>query len=207
MASTKPEDDEHDRVRLLFVCTANRIRSPFAAALATRLAVEHALPLEVGSAGLTSDDEPAAESMIRAAKPFDVDLSTHRSRVVTAEWIEWADLVVTMTGRHVLAIVTLDTAARPKTLTLCEWAAAVRVDAPAPEWAAATATAPVSAGPAWTPRAVERWAGRVTDRPVDALVSRSGDIADPVGRSQRQFRHTAREIDRLLRTCLAVEPG
>ena len=31
--------------------------------------------------------------------------------------------------------------------------------------------------------------------------------ADPVGRSARQFRHTAQEIDRLLRECLGVGPA
>jgi len=191
-------------VRVLFVCTANRIRSPFAAALATRLAAEHGLPVEIGSAGLTSDDEPAAESMIRAAQPFDVDLSTHRNRVLTTDLIDWADLIVTMTGRHVLAVVTLDTGARTRTLTLGEWAAAVRVDGPAPEWAASGTAVAI---PPWTPDAISRWARRVTDRPVDALLSRSSDIADPVGRSARQFRHTAQEIDRLLRECLGVGPA
>lgn len=191
-------------VRLLFVCTANRIRSPFAAALATRLASEHSLPVEIGSAGLTSDGEPAAESMIHAATPFGVDLSTHRSQLVTVEMLSWADLVVTMTGRHVLAIVTMDTGARTRTLTLGEWAAAVHIDDPAPEWAATSSS---SATPAWTPDVIARWAQLVTDRPVDALLSRSTDVADPVGRSDRQFRRTAQEIDRLLRECMGVGPA
>ena len=193
-------------VRILFVCTANRIRSPFAAALTTKLAAEHGLTIDVSSAGLTGDDEPAAESMVRTAKAFDVDLSAHRSRSVTAAVLEWADLVVTMTGRHVLSIVTIDTAARSRTLTLGEWAAAVRVDGPAPEWAATTksATSRTLVVPAWTPQAIGGWARRVTDRPVDALLSRSTDVADPVGRSQRQFRHTAQEIDRLLRDGLGI---
>jgi len=191
-------------VRLLFVCTANRIRSPFAAALATKLAAEHSLPVEIGSAGLTSDGEPAAESMIHAATPFGVDLSTHRSQLVTVEMLSWADLVVTMTGRHVLAIVTMDTGARTRTLTLGEWAAAVHIDDPAPEWAATSSS---SATPAWTPDVIARWAQLVTDRPVDALLSRSTDVADPVGRSDRQFRRTAQEIDRLLRECMGVGPA
>jgi protein-tyrosine phosphatase len=240
---------DNRNVRVLFICTANRIRSPFAEAVATRLVDEHRLPVDISSAGVTSAGEEAAESMVHAASKFNLDLSGHRSRLVSSDMIEESDLIVTMTGRHILTLMNLNPAARTNAVTLREWAAAVQVDdtpadlAAAPEWAArssaaTTAGVPASpgaaavpsvagvsgvvgvpvpagvadsssgaAGPAWTPNAVRLFAQRLTDRPVDVLLSSRNDIADPIGRSQRQFRNTAREIDRLIRVCFGVGPS
>ena len=58
---------DNRNVRVLFICTANRIRSPFAEAVATRLVDEHRLPVDISSAGVTSAGEEAAESMVHAA--------------------------------------------------------------------------------------------------------------------------------------------
>ena len=52
--------------------------------------------------------EPAVEQMVRAATRHGVDLSPHVSSQVTAPMLEASDLVVTMTGRHVLGLIEID---------------------------------------------------------------------------------------------------
>ncbi len=51
---------------MLFVCTADRLRSPFAAAVTRRRAGELGLQLHVEATGLLgSDDDPALEQIER----------------------------------------------------------------------------------------------------------------------------------------------
>jgi len=186
MASTVPAEDD---VRVLFVCTANRIRSPFAAAVAARLAAEHALTITVGSAGSMEPDQPAEDEMQRVARSMGFDLSAHRSRTTDDRLLQRSDLIVTMTGRHVLEVVERHPSLRHRTLTLKEWAAWVQAEQPVPEW---------------TAEGVRDWAAAATDRPFDRLVSGGDDIADPVGRTRRQYRRTAELIRDLVGVGLDV---
>ncbi len=110
-------------VQVLFVCTANRARSPFAAAVTERRVIEQALPVEVLSAGLQAfEGEPAIEPMERQASKFDTDLTDHLSTPVTAELLERTDLVFTMTGRQIVGLVDAFPTDRSRTITLREWA-------------------------------------------------------------------------------------
>jgi protein-tyrosine-phosphatase len=91
---------------ILFVCTGNTCRSPMAAALA-RYEIEcRGWPhIRVASAGVSArGGGPASPAAIRALGELNLDLTDHRSRPLTADLIEWADLILSMSPSH-LAIV------------------------------------------------------------------------------------------------------
>lgn len=165
-------------VSVLFVCTANRIRSPFAAAVARRTAAEEGLGLRIESAGLDPGGIPAMDRMVEVASGYGVDLSDHMSREVTDELIDATDLVVAMTGSHVIDLAGTFPEAQARTVTLREAASAVTT----------------IGAPEWEPNAVRRWAAKVTQRPLATLLGGEVDIADPVGRSRRVHKRTAAEI-------------
>ncbi len=187
-------DSHHGRdvtdgaVLVLFVCTANRVRSPFAAAVARRRVAEMGLPLVVGSAGLLgSDHDPAFEQIERQARRYGTDLSEHRSTALTVDMLEASDLVVTMTGRQIIGLVNLSPTAQRKAVTLREWAAR------------STAGDPITT---WTRPAVSQWLTDAVNRPVDTLFSGTVDVVDPTTRWPHRFGRTAAEIDRLVGICL-----
>ncbi|MEX1259075.1 MAG: low molecular weight protein arginine phosphatase [Gemmatimonadota bacterium] len=92
--------------RLLFVCTGNTCRSPLAEALTQRALVRLGWrQVEVRSAGvLATVGAPASEGSLRAGARHGLDLSTHRSVQVTEELVAWADLILTMSASHLLAV-------------------------------------------------------------------------------------------------------
>src|SRR5690606_22592899 len=94
---------------VLFVCTANRFRSPLAATLFLRAVadeeVERASPWNIGkasdwragSAGTwTVDGEPALPVVVDAATQLGIDLSGHRSVQVSDRLLADHDLILTM---------------------------------------------------------------------------------------------------------------
>ena len=84
---------------ILFVCTANRFRSPLAALYFAREVVRHNddQDFEVSSAGVwTRDGLPATEDVIDFAEQFDLNLSFHKSRVVSKDILSSADLILVM---------------------------------------------------------------------------------------------------------------
>lgn len=94
---------------VLFVCTANRFRSPLAATLFLRAVadeeIERASPWNIGkasdwragSAGTwTVDGEAALPVVVDAATQLDIDLSGHRSVQVNDRLLADYDLILTM---------------------------------------------------------------------------------------------------------------
>jgi len=79
---------------LLAMCHGNICRSPLAAALLARELA--ALRVEVQSAGLLGFNRPAPAEAIAAAERHQVNLSDHRSRLVTVDLVRAADLIVVM---------------------------------------------------------------------------------------------------------------
>jgi protein-tyrosine phosphatase len=84
---------------VLFVCTANRFRSPIAAACfqkELKLRNLHAV-WRVGSAGTwAADGMTAMPDAIRSASRMGLDLSGHTSQVITSQLMSAADLVIVM---------------------------------------------------------------------------------------------------------------
>lgn len=174
-------------VRLLFTCTANRVRSPFAEYAARARLAQLGLPAEIRSAGLLDDDLPPIDEMVDAARRRGYDLTPHRSVSVICDDLEQADLVVPMTGRHVIELVERCPHARAKVLTLREWAAATEQGRGLVEW---------------RPDAVRDWAaGEVASRQVDRLLAGDFDISDPIGGPRRHYRRAAELIDDALAVC------
>lgn len=86
--------------RIVVVCYANICRSPYLAALLRR-----ALPdVDVSSAGFTGLGHRVPEHSKTVATQHGIDLSAHRSRLLTGEILLDTDLVVVMDDRQARAI-------------------------------------------------------------------------------------------------------
>lgn len=100
--------------QVLFVCTANRCRSPMAAALCKKLLAER-LECRVGdlprlgylvdSAGTAGiPDASATEKAIETMKARRCDISQHRAKALTPDMVDRADVVIVMTRQHLESI-------------------------------------------------------------------------------------------------------
>lgn len=109
--------------KILFVCTGNTCRSSMAEALLKHYAKEHPeLKLQVNSAGTSAfGNQPASSNAILAVRELGVDLSAHRSKAVTAELMNEADLVLAMTNSHKQQLLRFMPQAAGKVFTLAEY--------------------------------------------------------------------------------------
>jgi len=93
-------------MRVLFVCTANICRSPLAAALFAKAAHDYrAEGALAASAGFLEGGRPAHDSVIRILDGKGIDVSRKRSRKLSSELVERADLILTMTSEHARGVV------------------------------------------------------------------------------------------------------
>ena len=84
---------------ILFVCTANRYRSPIAEACFKDELIKRGQEQgwDVLSAGTwTMDGLPAMPDAILEAREFGLDIQGHRSQAVTADMLQRADLILVM---------------------------------------------------------------------------------------------------------------
>lgn len=90
---------------ILVVCTANICRSPLVEALLKRELAARNLPWSVSSAGTWAEFTRGAAhySQVEAEKRG-LDLTGHQARMITAEMLEEATLVLCMTRNHVEAL-------------------------------------------------------------------------------------------------------
>lgn len=94
---------------VLFVCTANRFRSPLAAAFLTKSLTDMGVAnaWRVGSAGTwATPGQPALLPVSQAALAFGIDLSGHRSTRVSRKVLAAYDLILVMQAGHREALVT-----------------------------------------------------------------------------------------------------
>ena len=103
---------------ILFVCSGNTCRSPMAEALLNaRAGLFPAWRAE--SAGLAATPgTPASFGAISVLREWNLDLSAHRSRPLTAALVRRADLVIGLSSAHSAAILKRFPKAEPKTLSL-----------------------------------------------------------------------------------------
>jgi len=102
-----PRTDEKSPRTILLVCTGNLCRSPMAAALLRRYLDEDDARRDwrVLSAGLWAEEgEPASTGAVMAMAERGIDLTGHRSRRLTRQMVEEADLILGMTPSHVEAM-------------------------------------------------------------------------------------------------------
>jgi protein-tyrosine phosphatase len=170
--------------QVLFVCTANIVRSPIAAALLEQRLEEMAPDVEVVSAGLRETDAAMDDGALLALDRHGVDLRRHSSRSLDASMVDDASLVVGLEREHVREAVLLDPSSWPRTFTLKE---IVRRGE--------------SAGPRRPGESIPEWIARVHgDRTQRDLLGadRIDDVADPFGGPPGGYEDTAEEIDDLV---------
>lgn len=109
-------------MNILLVCSGNTCRSPLAAAiLADKLtATPDVGPAVVQSAGIAAwDGTPASEGSYLVAIERGLDLSGHRARMLTADQVRDADLILTMGEAHARRVAELG--GEQKVFTLAEY--------------------------------------------------------------------------------------
>jgi len=145
---------------------------------------ERSAPARVVSAGLTADGVPAAESAAEVAADLGLDISAHRSRVLTAPMIESSDLVIGLAREHVRETVLLVPEAFGRAFTLKEL---VR------RGTALGARRPGEPLEAWLSRA---HAGRTTM--LHLGTSPHDDVEDPIGRRPKVYERVGGELQVLV---------
>lgn len=91
-------------MRRLVVCTGNTCRSPMAKAIVE--AYQHEGD-EVQSAGLSVTGAAASVLAVMAMREIGIDLSFHKSQLITAEMVAWADEIGVMSPSHKVAVTSL----------------------------------------------------------------------------------------------------
>lgn len=182
-ASDRQADSGSQTVRVSFICTANRARSPFAAALLRRHSA--GLPVVVDSFGtLEQRGAPALPQAIRTARSFGIDLIEHRARLLGTGQLAGSDLVIGFEPFHVAHAVVTGGVPRSRAFLLAELARAL-------DDSSVQALRDVSELCALVARVeAVRTAGHWL--PVS--------IPDPVGGSDRRFLETYEEIERIIAT-------
>ncbi len=103
-------------MRVLFVCSGNICRSPFAEVLARDLTDRS--DLELASAGtIALNGNPASAAGIAIAAQLGVDLAPHRATHLTSDVVAAADIVYGMEAEHVAAVLALDPGANVNLLS------------------------------------------------------------------------------------------
>ena len=83
---------------IIFICNANRCRSPMAQAILKKALVERGLSrLAVSSMGIHAHDgEPATEFAVAVCREQGIDIEEHRSRPLIPDELKISDLILTM---------------------------------------------------------------------------------------------------------------
>lgn len=177
----------NDRLRLLFVCTANQCRSPMAGALLRRRLAERGCHAAIATAGFMAAGQPVPPEVLAAMAAVDIDLSAHLSRMIEPPLLEGADVIVTMTRQQLVDAVSLVPAVWERAFTLRELVG--RGEAVGPRQAQNGDRQDVAA---WI-----RVVGAGRTRSGILGLAMEDDIADPMGGRQRGFERTRDELDDL----------
>jgi protein-tyrosine phosphatase len=169
---------------ILLLCTANVCRSVMAQAMLSARLTARGVTVPVASAGLLAGGWPPAE-VISVMADRGLDVAGHRSRVVTADDLAGADLIIGLAREHVRHAAVLRPDAWPRAFTLRELVRRGQ-----------------QAGPRARGEPLGGWLARAADGRVrpDLLGHRPAeDVADPVGGPLRGYRATAELLDQLTR--------
>ena len=182
-SSDRQADSESETVRVSFICTANRARSPFAAAVLRREST--GLPIVVDSFGTHEQGgAPALPQAIRTARTFGITLMEHRARSLGTGQLAGSDLVIGFEPFHVAHAVVTGGVPRSRAFLLAELARAL--DDPSVQAYRDVSEPRARVAQAAAVRTTSHWL------PVS--------IPDPVGGSDRRFLETYEEIERIVAT-------
>lgn len=111
-------------VKIAFVDTGNTGRSLMAEMIARALAVQRRLPVALISRGLDPDpfDDAAEPNALKLMAARGIDVSAHRARRLESADVVHANVILTMTGDHVVGVRTLAPFASGKIFTLAKYA-------------------------------------------------------------------------------------
>ncbi len=106
--------------RVLFICSGNMCRSPYAAARFLMLAKGRSV--QVMSAGtLRLTGRRAALEMIETARERGLNLDEHRSSALTKMLIQASDVIFVMEHSHRLEVIRICAEAEPRLVMLGKW--------------------------------------------------------------------------------------
>ncbi len=100
-------ENEHNVKKILFVCTGNTCRSPMAEGIFNEICKNRGISAIADSAGIYADGSPASKNAVLAMKELGVDINGRKSRNITDDMIKSADLVLTMSGSHKNALISV----------------------------------------------------------------------------------------------------
>lgn len=108
--------------RLLVLCLGNICRSPFAEhALRGALRERQASHVAVRSAGFIHPGRPSPPLAVEAAQALGVLLAEHRSIIIDASVLEWADLLLVMDPAHEARLRALELTRLPPVVYLADF--------------------------------------------------------------------------------------
>ena len=186
MSPVASGDHDTPPLRLLFICTANRCRSPMAEVLARQALERRGIAAQVISAGRMSSGCEASPGAVDAMSRQGLDLRHHHSTQLDQGTLAAADLILVMERQHLADVFEIEPSAIGRAFTLGEFPDLLKASADTPSLATDDPASRIAL-------AHQRRA------PARILaVDPSSDIADPMGRRRSAYRRTARHIDHLI---------
>lgn len=115
---------------IIFVCTGNTCRSPMAEALMKKLLKENNIAnVNVVSRGLSVfENSPASENSISVIKKYNIDLTSHRAKLLSPNEVQSFDLILTMSESHKNSIISIFPDIENKVFTMYEFSFGKRED-------------------------------------------------------------------------------
>jgi protein-tyrosine phosphatase len=139
------------------------------------------LDVVVKSAGTRTQGRPPVDEVIELMAGYELDVSEHRSQLVSKQLVAEADLIICMARDHLREVVLIDGDAYARTFTLKEL---VRLGEDAERRA--------------PDMAIADWLRKLDDGEPTIGFSVLDDIEDPVGRRFAMHRRVCEEIDALV---------
>ncbi len=186
-----PGDTPRDR-GILFVCTGNICRSPYAERRLRQLLPSAAVPITSAGTGAVvgSDIEPQTSEQLRR---LGADVTDFAARSVTPQILDGSELVLTLTRAHRGDVARLHPAAMRRIFALGDFADLCRSSQ---LWRPIVPTHP------WLPQVVaEASAARGTVAPHEAG---DVDVVDPYGRSAKTHTEAFDRIEEFLAVVVAA---